>query len=471
MNEYDYLAKAKDKMADEKYIEVISLCKKALKLNENLPEAYDFLGNAKYEMGEYREAIESFSKGIEMEPDNAKHYYDRSWAFYKIYEVEDAIVDMNKALEINPKSSLYYYERGRFEQYIERYREAISDFTKGIELKPTENKYISRGNCYMEIEEYDLAYNDFTSAIEIESESHYAYYRRGLLKMRLEKYPEAIKDFEKSIEIYPDAAAAYIQIGYAKIYLGKKDAMKYFNKAVKICPFAEYYLEKVTARGKILFRENALKNLSANLDIEREFSGQRAYNEKQAQEDIKDLNKALEDEPNNKEALQYRADRYYYLEKYNKAIDDCTRLVELEPDNKDYYYIRAISLQSNREYQAAIDDCNKISELNGKEIDAKVLFLKSNAEYSLKRYQNVINNLNIALSVKETCGSYYYRGLAHYQLKHFRQAYSDIKNAIKLKFDVLEIYEDKLPKPLEFAINFSDKNKKAAETPVGLTNI
>ena len=42
MNEFDYLAKAKKNMEKEKYHEVISFCDKALKINNNLPEAYSF---------------------------------------------------------------------------------------------------------------------------------------------------------------------------------------------------------------------------------------------------------------------------------------------------------------------------------------------------------------------------------------------------------------------------------------------
>ena len=58
MNEFDYLAKAKNNMEKAKYHEVISLCGKALKINSELPDAYDFRANAKYEIGEYDSAID-----------------------------------------------------------------------------------------------------------------------------------------------------------------------------------------------------------------------------------------------------------------------------------------------------------------------------------------------------------------------------------------------------------------------------
>ena len=57
MNEFDYLAEAKTNMEIADYSAVISLCDKALKINKNLPEAYSFRGNAKYELEEYDEAV------------------------------------------------------------------------------------------------------------------------------------------------------------------------------------------------------------------------------------------------------------------------------------------------------------------------------------------------------------------------------------------------------------------------------
>ena len=77
MNEFDYLAEAKTNMENEDYSAVISLCDKALKINKNLPDAYSFRGNAKYELEEYDEAIDDFSKAIDKEPNESKHYYDR----------------------------------------------------------------------------------------------------------------------------------------------------------------------------------------------------------------------------------------------------------------------------------------------------------------------------------------------------------------------------------------------------------
>ena len=79
MNEFDYLAKAKNKMDDEKYNEVISLCDKALKINDDLSDAYNIRGNANCYLKNYEDAIDDLSKAITINPNNADYYYDKSW--------------------------------------------------------------------------------------------------------------------------------------------------------------------------------------------------------------------------------------------------------------------------------------------------------------------------------------------------------------------------------------------------------
>lgn len=478
MNEFDYLAKAKDKMCDEKYVEAKSLCDKAIKINSELPCAYNCRGNANYQLGYYEESVDDYTNAIEKEPNNAGFYYDRSWAYNQISRSHSAMLDINKALELEPKNSRFYYSRAEFEYDLGRYKESIKDYTRGIEINPTAKIYIARGDCYIELEMHNEAISDYTSAIETESESYIAYHRRGLAKMDLEQYEEAIKDFEKAIEIYPDAAYPRIQIGYAKIALGQKGAMKYFNQAVKVFPDADIYLERVKARVKILLRETALENLAQNRDICKDFFDRKIFNEKQAKDDIKDLNKALKDDPNNTEALELRADRYYYLCKFDKSVADCKKLTELEPDNQRYYYTLALAKNGGGEYQGVIEDCSKSIELNGNKIDTDVFFLRAKAEYKLKQYKKVIEDTTVVISFDDSFGGYYYRGLAHYKLGHFRQAISDIRKAIEIKSDVLKTYDDKLPKLLKLwvgaVVNKKDKTKpqkSKTERPIGLAGM
>ena len=224
MNEYDYLAKASRKLNDEKYHEVIKLCDKALKINEELSNAYDIRGNANYYLKNFPEAFDDFSQAIKRMPDNPEYYYDRSCANKELKNYEDAIVDITKAIELKPNCSLYYYDKARTEYYMGRFHEAISDITKGIELKPTERKYLYRGLCHEALEEYDLAFADYDSAIEIYPESFDGYCCKACLKRKLGNYKSAILDLKKAEKINPDNEDDYEEKipKIMKIFLGKQ---------------------------------------------------------------------------------------------------------------------------------------------------------------------------------------------------------------------------------------------------------
>ena len=141
-----------------------------------------------------------------------------------------------------------------------------------------------------------------------------------------------------------------------------------------------------------------------------------------------------------------------------------------------FFFFRRLAhnVISTHHVHEVIKDCDKYIEMNGEKINMDVLFLRATAEYKLKQYEKVVDDMKIAIFLKESCGAYYYRGLANYKLGHFRQAVSDIKKAIELKADVLETYDDKLPKPLEFGVNIFGKSKDhnlKTECPIGLTGM
>lgn len=466
MNEYDYLAKARNNMEKENYHEVISLCNEALKINKDLPEAYDFRGNAKYELGEYDDALTDFDELIKREPNDDEHYYDRSWAYCNMQKYADAIVDINKALEIS-KCSLYYYDKGRFEYWGDRYKEAVNDLTKGIEMTPTENKYIFRGNSYMELEEYDKALSDFNTAIEIEPESHRAYYRRGVLYKRLELLEKAEKDFKKAIELCPNDDDAMIKLGYLRIELGKKDGMKYFNKALKVNPCADNYYYKVYARADILKRQNDIENMMSGKAVNDEKSVLIIFNEEQAKEDLKDLNKALALEPDDITCLRLRITRYNYLGQYDKALEDCETLTELDPNNERWYLSRAYSKHNTGDYTGAIEDIDTYLSMIIGTGDDFMYYIRGTSNYELGEFQTAINDLTKGLAIEETAELYYYRGLTNYKLKNFVQSYKDFKKSMELNPDIESETVYNIPKLIKIFI----RKKKTNTAPIGLVQM
>ena len=59
--------------------------------------------------GQYSEAIEDFTKAIELKPDYAEAYYLRGLAYHRQGEYEHAIEDFTKAIELKPDYAEAYY--------------------------------------------------------------------------------------------------------------------------------------------------------------------------------------------------------------------------------------------------------------------------------------------------------------------------------------------------------------------------
>ena len=83
---------------------------------------------------QYEEAIELYSKAIEVDPKNAYTYYCRGFSFYRSKKYDKALKDYNKAVELAPNYSLVYNKRGKVYLELKRYKKAIEDWKKAISL-------------------------------------------------------------------------------------------------------------------------------------------------------------------------------------------------------------------------------------------------------------------------------------------------------------------------------------------------
>lgn len=111
--------------------------------------------------GDFKNAIDSLTKSIELDPKFADAYNRRGVAYSGNKDSVLAIDDFTKALELNPKFDLALLNRGSEYMLKKKYKSAISDFTKGIELD-SENFlfYTVRADAYEKIGRRDLATKD-----------------------------------------------------------------------------------------------------------------------------------------------------------------------------------------------------------------------------------------------------------------------------------------------------------------------
>lgn len=228
------------------YKEAINYFTKAIDIDPNYAMAYDSRGRVYESMEDYPKAISDYSKVIDLEPNNAKAYIERA----KLYETKilfsdieldhpntisdckNAISDYTIAIELNPKDSKIYNLRGRlYEKIMKDYSKAIMDFTKAIELDPTYAlAYENRGLVYFKIIDYDKAIFDFSKELELKPNSESAYSNRGSVYESIKDYDKAIYDYTKAIENNPKNEFIYLMRSRVYNTIGDKvNSMKDFQ--------------------------------------------------------------------------------------------------------------------------------------------------------------------------------------------------------------------------------------------------
>ncbi len=130
-------------------------------------EYYCDLGIEKYELEDYRSAIDNFTQSIRLDPNYAEAYWRRAGAKYYSGNYQAAIDDYTQSIKLNPDCVDSYNLRAVTKYELEDYQGAIDDITQSIKLDP-ENDYSAysfRANTKEKLGDYQAAIDDYDLAI------------------------------------------------------------------------------------------------------------------------------------------------------------------------------------------------------------------------------------------------------------------------------------------------------------------
>lgn len=247
---------------------------------------FNNLGLADMSAGKTDQAIQNFSRAIDLKSDYANAFENRCAAHLRSRDFQAALKDCNQAVALDPKSIFSTFLRGKVffglkddqnavrdfsaaillagnfsEAYYFRaiiYKDhknfdlAISDLTRIIDLKfinlspgieKSEILYL-RGECYFRLSKDALALRDLTDAIKINPALSKAIALRGTLYTLTKQYNLAIQDLNAAIKLEPNSDFNYYRRGLAYgLKEQKKLALANFNRAIQINPYVKDYYE------------------------------------------------------------------------------------------------------------------------------------------------------------------------------------------------------------------------------------
>ena len=115
--------------SEKRYPQAIEHYTKAIELNPQMARAYYNRGNANSALEEYEEALKDYSKAIQLDPDYADSFFNRANANADLCRFQEAINDYDEAFRLGSKNALFNKGNalvflGRFDEALRCYRES-----------------------------------------------------------------------------------------------------------------------------------------------------------------------------------------------------------------------------------------------------------------------------------------------------------------------------------------------------------
>ncbi|MGW7093029.1 tetratricopeptide repeat protein [Streptomyces sp. NPDC054874] len=149
-------------------------------------------------------------------------------------------------------------------------------------------------------------------------------------------------------------------------------------------------------------------------------------------EELADLDRAIELDPTDREALVQRGETYRLDDRYEEALADFDRAIELDPTDGDALAQRGETYRLDDRYEEALADFNRAIELDP--ADAWALASRGQTYHALERQQEALADFDRALELDPTLTwALLSRGQAHRALMRYEEALTDFDRAIELE--------------------------------------
>lgn len=139
------------------------------------------------------------------DPKSALDFYNRGFDLYHKAKYREAIQDFTRALELDPQFAAAYSARGNAYSWLYDFQRALADSTKATDLSRFLSKkvqavsFADRCWVYLELQENDKALADCNLALELDPELPTAHLNRGVLRARRQDYAGARADYNEAI--------------------------------------------------------------------------------------------------------------------------------------------------------------------------------------------------------------------------------------------------------------------------------
>jgi tetratricopeptide (TPR) repeat protein len=282
----------------------------------------------------YRDAIDQYTRAVEIDPDYDKAYIQRANAYARLNDYAHAAADYDRALVFNEKDAELYYLSGYAYHKQGKNSIALSKLTSAVDMK---TKYLEayqvRSLVNMQLERYQEALEDCRKCLKLK-EDEKGFFNLAQVYEKLEMYDEAEKAYRSSLD--KNRRVVDTHYALAGLLFKRQKYSEASDAVLQMLKLDPKNLEGLLLQSKILA---AQKNYPKAIEI---------------------LSLASIDYPDEPRIYLSRGDYYSLMNQAAFAIIDYSKVIELNPEMAEVYYKRAGAYEAIRDYEKALADYEKL---------------------------------------------------------------------------------------------------------------
>jgi tetratricopeptide (TPR) repeat protein len=328
---------------------------------------------------------------------NAKQFLKTGDEFLKNNKFEDAIDQYTKSLQIESDNTKAYTQRAYAYSQVSKYKEAAEDYDRASVFIPKDEvNYFNAASMYFNIGEDQTSLDRLKKSLAIKNSYIEAIQLKVLVLINLKKYDEALADAKTALR-YKETAENYFVFARVNETLGKLDEAaeaylkalekneRYLEAAIKI---ADVYRVQKKYPLAISYVNRAIRQDANSIDAYKVRS-EIYIDQLQYQSAINDVSTILALKPNDAAIFFQRAKYYQAFTQHTNAILDFNKVISLQPENAKAYYERAYCYEQIMQYKDAIKDYEMLAKMSKYDATAQELLANAKARlFELNREAN-----------------------------------------------------------------------------------
>jgi len=179
---------------------IVTACLPLVAFTQNAKQYYK-TGLTFVEAGNYQDAIDQFTKALDLEPEYTQAYVERARSYEAYDDLKNAADDLKRALVFEQKEPELYYDAARVNFSLERYKDALQLVTQSTELdRKSEASFRLLARIQLALEDYSNALVSINKALTLKDNPENNFYRGQISEKMKKLYPGGNRLYEGDLK-------------------------------------------------------------------------------------------------------------------------------------------------------------------------------------------------------------------------------------------------------------------------------